>query len=225
MTLAQITDYETRGVALLIERYRKPRISALLKSWLSEAQAVENAFWQLLTKRAISNACGASLDVLGRIVGQPRNGLSDAQYRVWVSARAMVLRSSGRVQDLLAVAQRLVPSSTLRIDEYFPASQILRFAVPFDFAVGMAMARTYASAKAAGVRTFFVWWTTTQPFTFAPGTDVVSNSPYGFDAGVLAAVSDGQYVPTLSTIPLDALLGIDSDTLLYDGNSDYLQVG
>jgi hypothetical protein len=222
--IEHITDHEARGVALLIERYRKPLVSALLRSWLAEVQAVEDALWQVLTQRAINNAVGAQLDVLGRIVGQPREGLSDEQYRVWVAARALVMRSSGMVAQLFAIADKLM-SAPMKLEEYYPASQLLRAQDVIDANIGRSIARMFATAKAGGVGTQFVWWATSPPFQFAPTDVVVSSSPYGFAAGALAAVSDGRYLPEFTTIPSDALLTNDFEMLLYDGTSDYLTLG
>lgn len=224
--IEHITDHEARGVALLIERYRKPLVSALLRSWLAEVQAVEDALWQVLTQRAINNAVGAQLDVLGRIVGQSREGMPDTTYRLWVTVRALVMRSNGTVAELSVIAKKLT-SVPLKLEEYYPAGQQLRAQSGIEAEAGKAMARVFSTAKAGGVGTHFVWWLpNTQPFQFAPGNTVIANSPNGLSAGALAAVSDGRFMPDFAVQPpADALLSDDLETLLYDGNSDYLAIG
>src|SRR5262249_42034837 len=54
----------------------KPNIAALLSALVAPAQDVEDAFQDLLTKRGIETGEGVQLDVVGKIVGQKRNGLS-----------------------------------------------------------------------------------------------------------------------------------------------------
>jgi len=44
-------EHVVRGVDRMIDRYRKPRTSALLASWLTEVQSVEDALWQLYVER------------------------------------------------------------------------------------------------------------------------------------------------------------------------------
>lgn len=83
-------------------------IRKLLRVWLSGVQGLEYALQQLYTERNIDNAIGAQLDVLGVIVGQPRNGLIDDTYRRHIRARISANRSKGTLKDLLTVADLVV---------------------------------------------------------------------------------------------------------------------
>lgn len=224
--IEHITDHEARGVALLIERYRKPLISALLQSWLAEVQAIEDALYQLLTQRGVANAIGAQLDVLGRIVNQPRAGTPDATYRIYVLARQLVSRSSGQVSQLSALAQKLLSVAWNR-EEYYPASQIIRALAPLDVSVANAIASMFVGAKGAGVGTQFVFWSGPgAPFTFAPGASVVSGSPYGIGAGTFAAATDGRVPVGFTIIPVEWLLTDGTlDPLTFDGTGDNLVIG
>jgi len=211
------TDHVTRGVERLIERYRLPRTSALLASWLTEAQAVEDAFWQLLTERHVAVATGETLDILGRIVGQPRDGRDDATYRLWISARVMVQRSSGTTEEILAIANKLVGGAEVVMREYYPASFILNMG-GLDVHTGLEIAQLLMLAKAAGVRFMATWSNVAWPsvFTFAPADVPVPDSPLGFDAGRFIFASDGTGTLPVESFVFDAIgseYGFDSALL------------
>jgi len=199
------TDHVTRGVERLIERYRLPRTSALLASWLTEAQAVEDAFYQLLTERHVAVASGETLDMLGRIVGQPRDGRDDATYRIWISARVMVSRSSGTTEQILAIADKLVGGGPVVLREYYPGSFIVDLG-GVEVHVGSEIAQLLQLAKAAGVRFQATWANPGWPavFTFAPADEPVPDSPMGFDAGRFVFASDGSTVISLESFVFDA---------------------
>lgn len=226
MTIEQITDYETRAPALLTDRYRKPAIMAILRSWMAELQEVENVFWALLTERSVANAVGAQLDVLGNILGQPREGRSDEIYRAWVSARVLVLRSSGQAEQLIAIAKRLLPTVPIYLEEYYPLAMMMRAEAAIPATMGAQVAKLLSAAKGGGVALQFEWFATGpfEPFTLAPGLDSVLNSPLGLDQGVLSAVSNGNEVEFAAlTFPAASLLfDGDEDALLFDGDGSYL---
>lgn len=197
-------DHVTRGVERLIERYRKPRTSALLASWLSEVQLVEDAFWQLFAERSLAAAYGATLDLLGKIVGQPRGGRDDATYRLWISARVLVERSSGTTEQILAIASKLAGGNTIVLREYYPASFVLDMG-PLDSHTGLQIAQLVVPAKAAGVRFTGTWSNVAWPsvFTFAPADVPVAASPMGFDAGRWVFASDGGGVVAIESFTMN----------------------
>lgn len=187
-----ILTHEPDAVALLTDRYRQPKISALLAAYVAEVQALELAYWDLLTKRSPATAEGAVLDLLGKIVGQPREGRTDEQYRVWISARVMVNQSSGLSWQLLGLAAKLcqVP---VRIEDHYPAAFTIHAMGPVLGADGVEIAQLIALAKAAGVQSFFHWYDdTTTAFRFSVSGDSVYDSDRGFTKGRLSAISDGR---------------------------------
>ncbi len=83
------------GLNRLPEQWRdKPHMIALLSVFLSRYDAIEAAFQDLLLLRSIDTAntddptgiVGAQLDLIGRKVGQPRNGLTNADFRRFIRA-------------------------------------------------------------------------------------------------------------------------------------------
>lgn len=191
MSLDLVTTHESVGVSRLTERYRKPLISALLASWLSEVQALELVLHDLLTKRSPATAEGPVLDLLGNIVGQPRQGRTDDQYRLWIAARILVNRSSGLAAQLLAIAVKLTGQS-VQLREYTRRAVVVYCHGPIVGADGVEIAKLLALAKASGVQLHFIWWDTSAPFRFSSSGGTALSSPRGFGAGRLAAVSDGR---------------------------------
>ena len=192
-------EHAKRGVERLIERYRRPRTSALLESWLAEVQAVEDALWQLLVERTLEEAEGAQLDVLGAIVGEPRRGRDDASYRVWIEARNLVSRSSGTTTQMLALVRKLLPTIDFVLEEYYPAAFVFRFGPGLDLDAGYQVAYMLRQAKPAGVLFQMTWPIDGSGgiFAFSPDDAPVPDSPIGFDAGVWAVVADGSFIPSI----------------------------
>lgn len=102
----ETVDHTTEGLALLVSQYKgAPRLEGYLSALLDEVQALEAAIQQVKAGYHIDDAVGAQLDVLGRIVGQPRIGQDDESFRTYVLARVAANKSSGRTKDLLNVVR------------------------------------------------------------------------------------------------------------------------
>ncbi len=105
----QITDHSDQAVARLHTIHKaKANIEALVRMLVDPIQTIEDTLWQLLTERLIDTAIGEQLNVLGRIVGQTRDGLSDSDYRRHIRARISVNKSKGLWTDLIAVARLII---------------------------------------------------------------------------------------------------------------------
>jgi hypothetical protein len=124
----KITDHADAAKARLIERRKKPQIKHALDSFNQQTQALEDAIYQLLTERQLNTAIGEQLEGIGEIVGQPRNGLSDDDYRRTLKARVSANNSEGRIEDLIKVTRGIVNDASLSInpEQQFPASVLVR---------------------------------------------------------------------------------------------------
>lgn len=189
MTLAHVTDHITQGLDLLLEQFKnKPKLAAVLTPWLRQFQEIEDALWDLRMLKTASALSGEPLNMLGRLVGQAREGRDDATYRLWIRARARVNRSFGRTIDVIEVAQILVGADvSVRLQELWPASMIVHANEQVE-SLGDEMAKLLRQTKAAGVALHFRWNEGERPFRFAPGSTVVADSDHGFGA---AASGDG----------------------------------
>lgn len=78
-------------------------------------QSLRDTLQTMLTDRRIDTAIGAQLDVLGKIVGQPRNGLVDADYRRYIRARILTNKSNGRISEVIRIAKLITAEEAPRI--------------------------------------------------------------------------------------------------------------
>lgn len=82
--MAEITtiDHVLLGLSRLpSEMLKKPYVVGWLKSYLQELQKIEDTAHQLNTERGLPVAIGAQLDVIGALLGVPREGRDDITYR------------------------------------------------------------------------------------------------------------------------------------------------
>jgi len=175
-----VPDHIAQALARLPEQDKnKSRIAALLTSIVSPAQDLESALWQLLTQRFATTAIGSNLDSIGKLVGQPRNGLADVDYRTYIAARVSANRSSGLIEDLLKVAKTLINNTTAVITVAYggPGTEIMRVTgITRTDAQGQALAAFEQTAVAAGIRIVVIYSSVVIASTFrydvGPGYDV-----------------------------------------------------
>jgi hypothetical protein len=173
--LEHFTEHAGAAFARLATQFRdKPNLAAVLLAVLPQVQALEDALFQLYSERGIDTAIGAQLDVLGRIVGEARQGKDDETFRTFIRARVLVNRSSGTIPEILAILAALLAGqpNDVGLVEYFPAAFVVDMG---KFAVSAANAsifwRILQLAKAAGVRAILEWAQTgiATAFTFEDG--------------------------------------------------------
>lgn len=179
-------DHSATAIARLAEFIKdKPNFLALLAAPVAQVQALEDAYQQLNHLRALPNASGGQLDVIGEILTQPRAGLSDSVYRKFLSARILLNQSSGTVDQILEIFT-LITTGTVKLIEWPPAAfelQIHGEALTTDtLSVFLNILR---QARAAGVKGALHWteWSEADTFTL-DGTPAQS-----LDAGHLTGVS------------------------------------
>lgn len=131
----------------------KPRAAALLQAFIDRIQAAEDGVWQVLTIRTIDEADTARLDVLGKVVGQPRFDFSDEEYRAVLRAKIRTNRSRGRTDDIIEVVRLASQTEEPVVVHHFPHATM--WTVPGE--VLTAAARTallflLPKARPAGVR-------------------------------------------------------------------------
>ena len=153
------TNYISEGLARLPEQFKnKPRLAALLTAFLTQAQAAEDAAFDLMVNRLLQNSpTGDLLDKLGKIVGQERNGLDDATYLLYVRARIATNRSSGKREELIGIAALIVSNATIYAQDLSPASFLIYPEAGITSGVALTLALFLSSAIAAGVNLGVFW--------------------------------------------------------------------
>lgn len=141
-----------RSINRLISYFRRgPRNRAFLDATVGEFQILEDAAWTLYYETRLPNADGVNLDVIGRVVRELRAGRDDEDYRAALRTRILVNRSNGRIEDLIAIIESMVPGAAVTVAEYLPPTIVFNIDDLGDVTAETAY-RMLFQAKAAGVR-------------------------------------------------------------------------
>lgn len=106
---------------LLAQYYGKPRIEGLLRGLTLEAQNVEDTLYDMYWKRSVFAAEGAQLDIIGNLVGQPREGWSDAVYRIHIFGKIAINTAQGSPENLIAMFIMMMQCNKAHYFPVFPA--------------------------------------------------------------------------------------------------------
>ncbi|HEY3484900.1 MAG TPA: hypothetical protein VGK49_05915, partial [Ilumatobacteraceae bacterium] len=100
----QIEQHTELGILTLTpDKWGKPRIAALLAAFLDRVQALEDDLFQIMVDRELPEADLVRLKVLGKLIGQPRFGLAEEDYRTVLQARGLANVSKGTARDVFGV--------------------------------------------------------------------------------------------------------------------------
>lgn len=184
MSYSRKDNHVEEGTSKLISQFKKkPKILAFTTVYIQQLQELENAFSDLLTETNLDNAKGVHLDNIGVIVGEPRSGRTDTQYRTAISARILLNTSNGTIEDVIGIAIAVagIPL-TIAITEYFPASFTARIVEAIDPLIvdTDAIAAFIASGKPSGVGGHL---------DFFEGT----GTPFQFDGPAGSGFDEGEY--------------------------------
>lgn len=97
-------------------------IEIIIGAYITEAQNIEDALVELLTRTDIDVISGNNLDRLGALVGQGREGFSDAKYRLFIKGKIGVNTSESDIEKVNTVFKLLTNATQVAIVEIFPAS-------------------------------------------------------------------------------------------------------
>lgn len=171
--ITKVDDHSAESVDLLLEQFRQAeRFHAWIKSYVDRVQIVEDVAWQLLVDRRVDTAAGVNLDVIGRIVGQARAELSDAEYRLAIKGRIRANVSDGTATDIYKTLVAILGDAVVaRIDEQFPGALSLVVVTPLTYPA--VVAAIVKDARAAGIRLDLEYssFAEDETFTFASGDD------------------------------------------------------
>lgn len=174
----------------LSQDLEKPRFQALDTILATRWQVIEDFLWQLATERGLDDAVGVQLDRIGDNLDEPRGGLSDDQYRLFLRAKVLTLRSRGRVEQLAQILQ-VLGYTHLVIREQPPAH--LQIEV-LDCTLVHETDRVLRLAKAGGVGLLFVYSQYSADEVFrASGTYATAEYDYATGAGSVYDVACGGY--------------------------------
>lgn len=174
---------------LIIEQYKgDQRLRSFIGAHLTQGQQIEDAARDVEASRDVDQATGVSLDMLGSLVGQGREGASDADYRILIKARVLVNSGNGRGDEMIALLQLAVISGTWAFGELYPAAISVRINGETDSAAA-TISRLIRDLSGAGIgtniavgpadgapETPFFYNTTTGSVITAPGYDTTTGT-------------------------------------------------
>lgn len=198
----RIQNHLELATARLISQFRdpKPVLHGMIKSYVDQLQELEDVLWDVINHRLLDPAPGESvgaegvqIDVLGKIVGQPRLGLSDEAYIAAIKLRIRVNRSRGSSVDILEILRLAMPEPKefAYREEWILASitEVESISVELAF----TLLTSLNSARAAGYRAILEYFTdrVSSGDMFLWGDDVAAGqggfSYDGTDGGLLWA--------------------------------------
>ena len=149
-------DHCAAALARLLQQFKgRPKLEATICALTTGAQDLEQAMVDTLAFRSLGTAFGAQLDRLGETLRQPRDGLTDAAYRIILQAKVLVLSSKGHADELIAILLLLddgFAPSAITYAEHHPAAYVLTCDVPAGGQlIGERFARLLREAKPTGV--------------------------------------------------------------------------
>lgn len=189
MIPTQDTQMVAEGLKLLTGMFAEAtNVQGILKSLLGPMQDLEDMIAATIPARILANAVGDAIDKIGAIVGEPRLGRTDADYKVAIAIRIVVNNSQGKVEDLLNIATLAFgPTGFSYDDGVEPASWQL---TALDTPGWPLLAADFQAAKAAGTRGLLLMsaWPTNEDFVPSSSYGAVANatavgSGYGTVAG------------------------------------------
>lgn len=153
LPLIHVADHAEQAIARLPSRFRgRLRIEALVGALATGTQEVEDLAYALVADRLLDTASGDALDQYGRLVGEARNGLGDGDYRRFIQARMLANRSTGTVDELIAIWRLATGAEAVRYEELAPLHLILEAErrEPMSADVVRRVVRLMQDAKPAG---------------------------------------------------------------------------
>jgi hypothetical protein len=118
----QITDHADRAKARRLQQFKQAtNLAAFMDAMSSEVQAYEDAVYPMLALLDIDTQVDDQLDKIGELVNEPRNGASDANYRIAIRAKIGVIVGSGTADEIIQLFDDLTGSTTIDYLEDYPA--------------------------------------------------------------------------------------------------------
>jgi hypothetical protein len=148
--------HATEAAALLTSMFAKRRIIVgLLTAHSNRVQEIEDALWTAINGRNLSGT-GWTLDILGQLVGELRQGRSDNAYQAALQLRILINRSFSVFPDVLKIIDTAAQGEPWNFLDAFPAGFRIEFGGDVDHLDALVEAMTSASPLGVGVS---VVWT------------------------------------------------------------------
>lgn len=170
--MAAVLDYVSDWRSRLLSRlYVQFKDDPTWQLWCTDVlgpqfQDLEDAGQTLLAFWSIDDVAGLQLELIGRVVKQPRGGVDDPTYRLRLRARIAANRSDGGPDAIYRVFSFLFPGHALRL-AYSPIKSLaMTISGAISHTDGLVGVDFLGSAKEAGVRALLEWQEQDDSLTF-----------------------------------------------------------
>jgi hypothetical protein len=121
-----MTDLITTALSRLTNQFSEsPKLRGMVEAMVRPLQDALATIEQLRTERWPDTAIGVQLDGVGQIVGEPRNGRGDDEYRAAIAFRIFVNTSNATPGDLIQGLRTLTQADEIQYIEQYPATAML----------------------------------------------------------------------------------------------------
>lgn len=104
------------------------KLKALTRALVKPFHDADNEIAKIRNGYCISQASGATLDIIGDIVGQPRGGMNDEDYRPWIKVAICLNHSAGSAENVFSILNILFGKKPpISMEEYPPGDVIVTF--------------------------------------------------------------------------------------------------
>lgn len=132
----------------------------------TQIQDIENKVRVLYFRYSIDHSSGATLDNIGVIVGQPRKGMSDENYRRFIKAKIGLNSSEGNIDHIIKVWQLLSGTDDVELQEVFPGKVKLKAITTFPTGFEEAIWDIMEKILLGGVGLAEIWFDDPSYFGF-----------------------------------------------------------
>lgn len=160
MLATRITDHVQAALGRLMQQYRgRVRMEGTVTALVQQVQDLEDAIFSLNAGRQFYNgtAVGQQLDNVGELVGIKRNGLTDAEYLLFIFGKIASDYSDSTVSAVLNVVGYLFQAEIVLIQEVYPAGLCVEaIGTPLDPSLYSTAVALVRGAVGAGIGLVFV---------------------------------------------------------------------
>jgi hypothetical protein len=167
---------------LLLHQFKDAvRLKGLVRSLVAPLMQIAADINKLADGIFIDNATTNLLDVIGRLVGQPRANLSDEDMRSWLRLRIALNHCNGSPEELLSLLRILLGEDvSLKLSELKPYDAVLVFFDKFSLAPEAIFA-VIKSASPLGLQHHFI--------------DASSETPFQLDTSAFSSSQFAEFFP------------------------------
>src|SRR6188768_445924 len=128
--MVAINNVFERTLSLLASQFRDTKLDGgltnfqkLIKIITKQAQDIQDALWELKTERWLTTSEGIQLDLIGVILGLPRNpNESDEDYRERLQFQIFINSSTGTPEEAIKVLKYLTNATHIWYHDVNPAA-------------------------------------------------------------------------------------------------------